>query len=257
MGLDVAGAGVLLTGASSGIGAAAAVSFGRAGSRLVLAARRADRLEAVAADVRAAGAPEVHVVPTDLGNLAATEALAATADELLRGVDVLVNNAGIPRRRSVRELTADEVEETMRVNYLSPVLLASRLLPGMLERRRGCVVNVTSLGGRLGIRNEAAYSASKFALTGWSESAAADLWGSGVEVRIVLPGPIATEIWDQPGNDEPFFDGPFEPPELVGDAVVAAVGGERIEVYVPDLRAVVEMKTADLDGFLRGMAEQP
>jgi len=71
----------------------------------------------------------------------------------------------------------------------------------------------------------------------------------------VLPGPIATEIWDQPANDDPFFHGPFEPPELVGDAIVEAVQGDRIEVYVPDLSAVVEMKTTDLDGFISGMAE--
>ena len=257
MGLDLRGAGVLLTGASSGIGAAAAVSLARSGARLVLAARRANRLEVVAEEARAAGSPTVHVAVCDLGDLTGTDRLAAEATDLLDGVDVLVNNAGIPRRRSVRDLTPDEVEETMRINYLAPVHLTLGVLPGMLERGRGCVVNVTSLGGRLGIRNEAAYSASKFALTGWSESMAVDLWGTGVEVRIVAPGPIATEIWDQPGNDDPFFDGPFEPPELVGDAIVAAITGDTIEAYVPDLRAVVEMKTTDLDGFISGMADQP
>ncbi|MBM3661584.1 MAG: SDR family NAD(P)-dependent oxidoreductase [Actinobacteria bacterium] len=255
MGLAVSGSNVLLTGASSGIGAAAAVAFGRAGARLVVTARRVDRLETVAAAARDAGASEVHVVPADLGDLSDAERLAEVTTDLLGGVDVLVNNAGIPKRRSVRDLAPEEVEETMRINFLAPVRLTMCLLPGMLERSRGSIVNVTSLGGRLGIRNEAAYSASKFALTGWSESMATDLWDSGVEVRIVLPGPIATEIWDQPANDDPFFHGPFEPPELVGDAIVEAVQGDRIEVYVPDLSAVVEMKTTDLDGFISGMAE--
>jgi short-subunit dehydrogenase len=116
-------------------------------------------------------------------------------------------------------------------------------------------VNVSSLGGRLGIRQEAAYSASKFALCGWSESMAADLWGTGVEVRIVNPGPIDTEIWDQPGNAPADYDGPLEPPSLVADAIVAAIEGDVIETYVPDLRGVVEYKTADLDGFVAGMVQ--
>ena len=96
----------------------------------------------------------------------------------------------------------------MAVNYFSPVAITLALLPRMLERGTGTIVNVSSLGGRLGIVNEAAYSASKFALAGWSESLAADLLGSGVSVRLVLPGAIDTEIWDQPDNDPPDYDGP-------------------------------------------------
>jgi short-subunit dehydrogenase len=175
------------------------------------------------------------------------------ADERFGGIDVLVNNAAIPKRRSVVDLTFDEVEETMRVNFLSPARLTLAVLPGMLARARGSVVNVSSLGGRLGIRGEAAYSASKFALCGWSESMMADLAGTGVDVRLILPGAIDTEIWDQPGNDAPFYDGPFDPPQVVADAVVAAIEGDTVEHYVPDLKAVVEFKTSDLQGFVESM----
>jgi len=253
MGTGLDGAAVLLTGASSGIGAAAATAFGERGCRLVLVARRADRLEQVADQARRAGAQEVSVVAADLSDLDRAAAVALEADAVLGGVDVLVNNAGAPKRRSVPDLTFDEVERTMRLNHLSPVRMTLALLPGMLARGSGSIVNVSSLGGRLGILGEAAYSASKFAMCGWSEAMAADLHGTGVEVRLILPGAIDTEIWDQPENDPPFYRGPLEPAATVADAIVAAVEGDRIEHYVPDLRPVVEMKSADLDGFQAGM----
>ena len=85
---------------------------------------------------------------------------------------MVVNNAAVPMRRHVTRLTMDEVERTMRINYFSPVAISLAVLPRMLERSAGTIVNVSSLGGRLGITAEAAYSGSKFALAGWSESMA-------------------------------------------------------------------------------------
>ena len=105
-------------------------------------------------------------------------------------------------------------------------------------------VNVSSLGGRLGIVHEAAYCAAKFALCGWAESMAMDLWDTGVDVRLVIPGPIDTEIWDQPGNDDPFYDGPLEPPEGVAAGIIAAIEGDTFEHYLPDLKGIAEFKTS-------------
>jgi short-subunit dehydrogenase len=119
----------------------------------------------------------------------------------------------------------------------------------MVERDAGVIVNVSSLGGRLGIATEAAYSASKFALCGWSESLAMDLSDTGVDVRLIIPGAIDTEIWDRPDNDPPLYAGPREPPELVADGIIAAIEGDRFEHYLPDLKAVVEFKTGDPDAF--------
>jgi short-subunit dehydrogenase len=113
---------------------------------------------------------------------------------------------------------------------------------------------VSSLGGRLGIANEAAYVASKFALSGWTEAMAVDLWSSPVAVRLITPGPIDTEIWDQPGNDAADYDGPLEPPTTVAEAICDALVSDTFETYVPDLKAVAEMKTADVDAFLAGLA---
>jgi short-subunit dehydrogenase len=141
----------------------------------------------------------------------------------------------------------------MAVNFEAPVRMSLALLPRMLERDRGMVVNVSSFGGRAGILGEAAYCASKFALAGWSEAMQLDLWDTGVDVRLVLPGAIDTEIWDQPGNDPPLYDGPLEPAATVAAGIAAAIEGDRFEHYLPDMKPIVEMKTADIDAFLAGV----
>lgn len=242
----------LVTGASSGIGAATARLLAAGGTTVGLVARRADRLQQVLEDCRQ-GAPGSRVWVADLSDPDEARRVARQAWEALGGVDVLVNNAATPMRRPVTRLTVADVERTMRTNFLSPVAMTLELLPDMLARRRGIVVNVSSLGGRLGIMTEAAYSASKFALAGWSEAMAADLSGTGVSVRLVLPGAIDTEIWEQPDNDPPLYDGPLEPVGIVAAGIVAALTSDRFEHYLPDMKAVVEMKTADIDSFLAGM----
>jgi short-subunit dehydrogenase len=251
--MQVKGASVLVTGASSGIGAALAPLLAARGARVGIVARRHDRLAEVLDACRAHGG-EARMWVCDLGDIDAAVRVVKEADDVFGGLDILVNNAGIPKRRPVQVLTPDEVEETMRVNYLSPVNMTLALLPGMLERGRGCIVNVTSLGGRLGIKQEAAYSASKFALTGWTEAMAVDLWQTPIDVRLILPGAIDTEIWDQPGNDAPIYDGPKETPESVADGIVAAIESDQIEHYLPDMKGIVEYKTSDIQGFLGGVA---
>src|SRR5262249_7499468 len=154
------------------------------------------------------------------------------------GVDVVVHNAAIPKRRAAQQLTYDEVTHVMTVNYFAPVRMTLALLPKMLERDRGVIVNVSSLGGRLGIVHETAYCASKFALGGWSESLAIDLWHTNVDVRLVIPGPIDTEIWDLPDNDAPLYNGPLEPPEGVAADIIAAIEGNAFEVYSPDMKDI-------------------
>jgi short-subunit dehydrogenase len=247
----------LITGASSGIGAATARRFAAQGTTVALVARRADRLEEVAADCRK-GAPESRWWSADLSDPESAAALAVQIWDGLGPIDVLVNNAGIPLRRTAERLTLAEVQRAMSVNYFSPVAITLALLPRFIERGSGTIVNVSSLGGRLGITHEAAYCGSKFAMAGWSESLAADLWGTGVQVRLVLPGAIDTEIWDQPDNDPPDYAGPLAPADEVAEGIVACVGSPQFEHYVPDMRAVVEMKTKDFDGFvaaMRSMAE--
>jgi short-subunit dehydrogenase len=243
---------VMVTGASSGIGAATARLLARRGDTVALVARRADRLDEVLADCTP-HAPASRRWAADLADPDGAGRLALEIWDAYGGIDVVVNNAGIPMRRPVTRLTLSEVEHVMTVNYFSPVAITLALLPRMLERKTGTFVNVSSMGGRLGITTEAAYSGSKFALAGWSEAMAADLIGTGVQVRLVLPGAIDTEIWDQPGNDDPVYTGPMVPAEEVAEGIADALDSDRFEHYLPDMKAVVEMKTANIDAFFAGM----
>jgi short-subunit dehydrogenase len=243
---------MMVTGASSGIGAAVARALAGRGDTVALVARRRDRLDEVLADCRRT-APTSERWAADLSDPGEAADLALAIWEHFGGLDVVINNAAVPMRRHATRLTLAEVERTMRINYFSPVAITLAVLPRMLERGSGTIVNVSSLGGRLGIATEAAYSGSKFALAGWSESLAIDLDGSGVTVKLVLPGAIDTEIWDQPDNDAPLYDGPKEPPEAIAGALVDAIDSPHFEHYLPDMKAVIEFKTTDIDAFMAGM----
>ena len=254
MPVQVEGAAVLVTGASSGIGAALAPLLAQRGARVAVVARREDRLNEVVDRCRALGG-EARLYAADLSDTDAAEALALQVDDDLGGLDVLVNNAGAPKRRRVTEVTLDEIRSTMRLNFESPVRMSLALLPRMLERDRCVIVNVSSFGGRVGIPEEAAYCASKFALCGWSESMALDLWHTGVDVRLVLPGAIDTEIWTLPDNNPPAYQGPLEPAETVASGIIDAIEGTGFEHYLPDMKAIAEFKTADIDTFMSGAVE--
>ncbi len=250
-GVSVDCAAVLVTGASAGIGSALAEKLSERGARLALAGRDESRLASVADRCSAAGA-EVHRWAVDFDDLNAVDDLAARAWDRLGGIDVLVNNAAMPKRRHVLALSDADVEQVMRVNFHAPVRLATRLLTPMIDRGGGCIVNVSSMGGRLGILNETAYCASKFALSGWTEAAALDLWDQPVSIRLITPGPIDTSIWSRPDNDAAHFTGELEPPSTVADAIIGAIEGSALETFSPDLSSIVEFKTTDIEAFLSG-----
>jgi short-subunit dehydrogenase len=242
----------LVTGASSGIGASLARALAARKVSVGLVARRAERLEEVLEECLKTS-PKSHAWPADLGDLELAERVALEAWDTFGHVDVLVNNAGIPKRRHVMNLVYDEVEEVMRVNFLSPARMTLALLPRMLKRGSGSIVNVSSVAGRLGNPKESAYSASKFALCGWSEAMNVDLWDTPIEVRLINPGAIDTEIWSTPGEDEPIYEGEKESPDDIADGIVAAIEGDTFEHYLPDMKPVVDMKQADIDGFMEGV----
>ncbi|TDD85235.1 SDR family NAD(P)-dependent oxidoreductase [Actinomadura rubrisoli] len=250
------GRSALVTGASSGIGAAVAEALAAAGARVGLVARRADRLERVLERCRA-HSPGSAMWAADLADLGALPALAAAAEDALGGVDVLVNNAGMPKRRRVQDLSAAEAGDVMGLNYLSPVRLTLALLPGMLARGRGHLVAVGSVAARLGPPHEAAYAASKAALTAFWESMAVDLDGTGVHVHVVQPAIIDTGLFSLPGNDPPLSDlSDALPPGEVAEAVLELIGNGRFERYVPAwFSEMASGKAADVETFVAGVRE--
>lgn len=252
---DLRGARVLITGASSGIGAATARALAAKGATVGLVGRRLAQLEEVTGACQKFS-PQSTYWALDLSDLEAAEDMARDAWDTFGHLDVVINNAAVPKVRPVQRLTYADVEHAMQVNFLSPVRITLALLPKMLERNEGTIVNVASMGGRLGIQHESAYSASKFALTGWSEAIAQDLHGTGVRVRLIQPGAIDTDIWDRPGQEKAlFYEGPKESPELVAQGILDAIASDRFEHYLPDMKSVVTFKDSDIDGYI-AMATQ-
>jgi short-subunit dehydrogenase len=247
----------LVTGASSGIGAELGRVLAERGYAVGLVARRADRLQAVLDDCRQ-HSPNAAMWVEDLGYPTAAGRVARGALAAFGAVDVLVNNAAIPGVRHVSRLRIEEVEQVLSVNFMAAVRLTLALLPQMFERNSGTIVNVSSMGGRMGIPGEAAYCASKFALSGWSESLALDLWKTGLRIKLITPGAVDTEIWDRPEAEAAAYKGPMAPPRDVAVDIAEAIESDTFEHFVPDeslesghtLADIVGHKTADVDAYL-------
>jgi hypothetical protein len=229
--LRVAGAVAIVTGASSGIGEATALALARGGARVVGVARREEQLQRVVDECRT-HAPDSVASPGDVSDRATCERIIADATERFGRVDILVNNAGVSMRRHVAEQTIDEVERVMRINYLGTVYLTLSVLPQMVERDEGCIVNVTSVAGYVPNPRESAYAASKAAISMFTHTAAVDLADSGVHVGVVSPGPIATEIWDK-DEEEAAYEGKLYPPSVVADAIIDVIEHEKVHLTAP------------------------
>ena len=237
-GVNGGGRAVLITGASSGIGVAAARAFAARGDRIVLSARRADRLEALAEELRGAGA-EALVEVADLSDLTQTEELAHRAEQRLGRLDVLVNNAGFGAQRRFVETDRALLESMFNVNVLSAMLLSRAAAVGMVARGSGCIINVASVGGVVAHPLNVAYCATKHAMVGFSRSLRLELKGTGISVTAVCPGATRTEFFDVARGEIP-FDAMIHrfaaPPEKVAEAILRAAQGNRAVLF-PTLSA--------------------
>ncbi len=253
--MELTGKRVLITGASSGIGAELAQRCASAGATVGICARRDDRLTEVLARCREAS-PGSRKWVCDLREPEQVDRLARQVLDDMGGVDVLVNNAGIPKRKHVSELDAATVEDVNRINYLSPVRLTLALLPQMLERGSGLVVNVSSVAATLSSPGEAAYDASKAALSVFSEAMAVDLWDTGVRVLIAYPGVVDTELFTIADNDPlPSSVDKITVGEFV-DGLMDAIRDDALEVYVPAwYKDFAVGKAGNIERFLAGTAE--
>ena len=259
--MKLEGSKILLTGASSGIGAALAPILAERGATVGIVARRANRLEEVLERCRA-DAPESRMWSADLSDLDRAEQIAREAWDAFGGLDAMVHNAAIPKRAHISRMTFADVTETMNVNFYSPVRMTMALLPEMLARKSGTVVWVSSMGGRIPIANESAYNAAKYAMCGFAECLYIDLAGSGVDMKLILPGPIDTEIWDIPGNEPALIDIEKVPAADCAAGIADAMAADGFEYYVPPVypggigaKDLALAKVQDCDNYLAGMAD--
>ena len=190
---------VLITGASSGIGRAAALYLAERGYPVVGTSRSLPRLSGLLDDARRNGLP-VYGAELDVNNDAAVERAMPELDERHGPIGALVNNAGYGLWGPVGNLSSDELRAQFETNVFAAQRLIRAVLPAMLERRSGTIVNVSSVLGRLGTPFNGAYVASKFALEGLSESLRTELWPFGVRVAVVEPGLVQDGLHRQPGH---------------------------------------------------------
>lgn len=184
----------LITGASRGIGRAIATRLARAGAKTVLAARTTDALAAVAEGIRSLGR-ETVVVPTDVTDDQQLEALVEAAQARFGSIDILVNNAGGgPPRTLIRKARLIDWEWTLRVNLWATMRLTKLVLPSMLERRSGAIINICSQAGLSGKAGEAAYAAAKFGVRGFTQSLFAEVREHGIKVSAIFPGYVDTSL---------------------------------------------------------------
>lgn len=242
----------LVTGASSGIGRALALRLAREGARVALVARREAELEALAAEIRAAGA-QALVLPCDVAEGAASQQACARAEREWGGVDLLVNNAGYGRHRLFVESDVADIEQMMRVNYLGAVHFSKALLPGMLERRRGWIVFVASVAGKIASPDESVYAATKFALVGLASALSLEVEDAGVHVLTVCPGVIRTPFFDEEALSRmpPVALGQMVEPESLVDAVLRALARGRHELTWPRFIRAGYLVQALFPGFMR------
>jgi NADP-dependent 3-hydroxy acid dehydrogenase YdfG len=219
----LAGEVAIVTGASSGIGAATAAELAQRGALVVLAARREDALEARVEAIHATGGRAL-AIPTDVTDREQVAHLVERTTAAFGRVDVLVNNAGVLWSRPLATTPPADIARVVQVNLLGAMLLTGAVLPGMLERRHGAVVSVGSLSGRVAM--EPLYSATKYGLRGFSLALRRQLAGTGVSASLVSPGKVRTAMTAHVAAQLP-------EPEVVATVIADLVAQPRREVVVP------------------------
>ncbi|UGT55164.1 SDR family NAD(P)-dependent oxidoreductase [Nocardia asteroides] len=190
----------LVTGASSGIGLALATALGKAGHNVILTARRTAELRALAEKLSADYSIRAEAVTCDLSDRSAPEQLSAAVDELGFDVDVLINNAGVGSTGPFQHADLAQQLAIVRVKVDAAVSLTGRFLPGMLRRRHGGILNVSSTTGFQPLANSATYAAANAFVLSFTEALHTDLAGSGVIATALCPGPVKTDLWNESGS---------------------------------------------------------
>jgi len=184
---------VWITGASSGIGEALAYTFTKQGSKLILSARRENELERVKKKCALAD-DRILVLPMDVGDIGRVHEHAQKALTHFGGIDILINNAGVSHWTKVKDLSLDVIRKIFDVNFFGGVVLTKAVLPYMLGRKQGHIVVISSILGKIIVRKQAAYTATKHALQGFYDTLRIEVQDEGVNVLLVCPGFVRTDV---------------------------------------------------------------
>jgi dehydrogenase/reductase SDR family protein 7B len=232
---------VWITGASSGIGEALARRFADSGSRLILSSRREDELNRVAR--LCSKAESVAVLTLDLNKPELMSDAVRRALDIADHVDVMIHNGGVSQRAFAADTEYLVDDLLMRTNYLGPIALTKALLPSMRSRRQGHFIVVTSVLGKFGLPGRSGYCASKHALHGFFDTLRAELWRDGIQVTLVLPGFVRTNVSINALTGTGAANGKMEAgtaagvsPEVCADRIIAAAASGKPEVTVVQLR---------------------
>jgi short-subunit dehydrogenase len=240
---DIRGANAIVTGASRGIGVYIARALADEGVNLSLAARSEGELEAVRAEMQALGVEAIATV-CDVVKAEDRARLIEHTERELGSVDILINNAGIERVRRFEEAADADFTDTLAINLEAPILLTRAVVPGMLARGRGHVVNIASGAGKVGVPYGTSYCASKHGLVGFTNALRAEYHSSPVGFSVVCPGFVADagmyDRWEQKGIRAPSLAGSSKP-EKVASVTVSCIKKNRAEVIVntPPVRPLV------------------
>jgi short-subunit dehydrogenase len=236
----LAGKVALITGASAGIGYAAALALANEGADLVITARREERLEQLAAAAKARGVRARLVVGDASDELTAIECV-KTACELGR-LEILINNVGVGNYKSLADTSAAEYDEMMNANMRSTFLFARHTAPVMVQQGTGTIVMISSMAGKYGFANQAVYCATKFAQVGFAQSLDKELRPHGIKVGVVCPGGVKTEFAIGKGRTEAGVaaSGMLDADDVAAAIVFACSQGEKSRIIEVQMRTMDE-----------------
>lgn len=225
---------IAITGASAGIGRATAIRLARDGAAVAICARRADRLEAVAAEIAAAGGTPLAIT-ADVTRAEDMQALVARTVERFGRLDVMLCNAGFGIAGAIDDITPEQMQQLMDVNYMGTFLAARAALPVFRRQGSGHIIMVSSIAGKRGVPYMGAYSATKFAQAGLAECMRSELAGTNIDVTVVCPVSTESEFFDimsrETGAPVTRAFGPRQSAETVADAIARAIARPVPEVF--------------------------
>jgi short-subunit dehydrogenase len=225
----------VITGASSGIGAASCIEFAKKGASLALVARRKEKLEELEKTLAKFDIATL-VCECDVSDKEQVQKMSSHVIEKFDKVDVLVNNAGFAIYGAVSDLSIEEIESQMNTNYFGMIYCIKNFLPKMLKQKSGHIVNVASVAASLGLPGIASYCASKFAMLGFSEGLKHELKGTGVGITVVSPIMVRTNFFDHKSfKHMPKYSPTSLSAQTVAKAVVSAANSSRLEIIIPSV----------------------